>query len=215
MRLAVFGASGATGRHLVELALEAGHEVSAFVRDAGGPHPPHDRLRLVVGRLDQQEAMRSVIAGADVVVSVLGMRSSKAEAICGPAMRSILPMMKTLGVRRLIALSAYGASETRGDSLLIRLVRRIIAAKMRDKDDMEVVVRASGLDWTLVRPAVLTNGRASGHYRAGVAIKPAVSAHLSRADLAAFMLSEAEDARWMRQAPVVFSWPRAPAAREA
>ncbi|MDQ1922035.1 NAD(P)-dependent oxidoreductase [Massilia pseudoviolaceinigra] len=203
MNLAIFGATGATGRHLVEQALDAGHQVRALVRSADGLPIAHPRLRIVVGTFAQPAIVGGVVQGADAVISVLGARKGEACAICTEGARSIVQAMNTAGVQRLVALSAYGASETRNASLFIRFIRKIIAAKMRDKDGMEALVRDSELDWTLVRPPILTNGERSGSYRAGTALQPGVTGRLSRADLAAFMLREAGEGNYIGQAVVV------------
>ena len=203
MKLAIFGASGATGRHLLQLALEAGHTVTVLLRSADSLLLHHPALTAVVGQFDQVATVESVVQGADAVISVLGARKGGAQTVCSDAMRTILPAMQATDVRRLIALSAYGASETRKASWFIRFVRMVIAEKMRDKDRMEALVRASGTDWTLVRPPVLTNGEASGRYHSGSGLRPGITGRLSRADLAAFMLQTAEQGNYIDQAPVV------------
>lgn len=203
MKFAIFGASGSTGRHLVQQALDAGHTLTVLRRSADSLPVEHAGLRRVVGALDNAAAVRSVVQGADAVISVLGARKGGAATVCTEGMRSILAAMEHGGVRRLVALSAYGASETRDASWFIRFVRTVIAAKMRDKDNMEALVRASAADWTLVRPPALTNGKAAGSYRAGTALRPGVTGRLSRADLAAFMLSAAVSGDYLRAAPVV------------
>lgn len=205
MRLAIFGASGATGRHLLQLALDAGHTVTVLLRSAGSVSIRHPALTAVVGQFDQLATVASVVQGADAVISLLGARKGGAQTVCSDAMRSIVPAMQAKGVRRLIALSAYGAAESRNASWFIRFVRMVIADKMRDKDAMEALVRASGTDWTLVRPPALTNGEASGRYRSGTGLRPAITARLPRADLAAFILRSAESGSFIGQAPVVFT----------
>lgn len=203
MKLAIFGASGATGRHLLQLALDAGHTVTVLLRDAASLSIEHPSLTSIVGQLEQRATVVSVVQGADAVISVLGARKGGAQTVCSDAMRSIVPAMQATGVRRLIALSAYGASETRKASWFIRFVRMVIAEKMRDKDQMEALVRASGTDWTLVRPPALTNGEASGCYRSGTSLRPGITGRLPRADLAAFILHSAESGAFIGQAPVV------------
>ena len=203
MKLAIFGASGATGRHLLQLALDAGHTVTVLVRSADSLPLKHPALTAVVGRIDQLETVESIVQGADAVISVLGARKGGAQTICSDAMRSIVPAMHATGSHRLIALSAYGASETRNASWFIRFVRMVIADKMRDKDAMEALVRASDTDWTLVRPPALTNGQASGRYRSGIRLRRGMTGRLSRADLAAFILQTAESGEFIGQAPVV------------
>ena len=203
MRLAIFGASGATGRHLLQLALDAGHTVTVLLRSADSVSIRHPALTAFVGRFDQPATVASVVQGADAVISVLGARKGGAQTICSDAMRSIVLAMQATNSQRLIALSAYGASETRDASWFIRFVRWVIADQMRDKDAMEALVRASGTDWTLVRPPALTNGGASGKYRSGTGLRPGITGRLPRADLAAFILRSAEGGTFIGQAPVV------------
>lgn len=203
MKLAIFGASGATGRLLVQQALAAGHHVSVLLRSPDSLPIDDVRLQRIVGQLDQPDAVAAVVQGADAVISVLGMRKGGAQTVCTDGIRSILPAMQQTGTQRLIALSAYGALETQQHSWFIRLVRKLISEKMRDKDGMEQLVRASTTDWTLVRPPALTNGAATGAYRASTELRPGLTGRLSRADLAGFMLGVAESGRYLHQAPVV------------
>lgn len=203
MKLAIFGASGATGRLLVQQALSAGHHVSVLLRSPDSLPIDDIRLQRILGQLDQPDAVAAVVQGADAVISVVGMRKGSVQTVCTDAIRNILPAMQQTGTQRLIALSAYGALETQQHSWLIRLVRKLISEKMRDKDGMEQLVRASTTDWTLVRPPALTNGAATGAYRASTELRPGLTGRLSRADLAGFMLATAENGSYLRQAPVV------------
>ena len=202
MKLAIFGATGGTGRHLVDEALQAGHQVRALVRTPG-TFAAHPSLEVASGTLAQADLVAATVRGADAVISVLGARKGEAAPICTDGIRSIVQAMGAAGTRRLLALSTYGASETRHASWFIRFVRMAIAAKMRDKDGMEALVRTSMLDWTLVRPPMLTDGARSGAWRAGTALVPGMGARLSRADLAAFLLQEALAGQYVGQAVVV------------
>lgn len=199
MKLTIFGASGATGRLLVAQALDAGHDVTVLLRRADSLPLTHARLTRVVGSLDDPAAVQ----GADAVLSALGARKGGAQTICTDGMRAILPAMQAAGVHRLVALSAYGAAETHSASWFIRFVRMVIRDKMQDKDRMEDLVRSSATDWTLVRPAMLTNGKARGALRSGSALRPGITGYLSRADVAAFMLDAAIGGAYSHAAPVV------------
>ncbi len=203
MKLAIFGASGATGRLLVQQTLAAGHDVTVLLRSAASLTVDDARLQRIVGQLDDPDAVAAVVQGADAVISVLGVRKGGSQTVCTDGIRNILQAMQRTGAQRLVALSAYGALETQHDSWFIRLVRKIISEKMRDKDGMEKLVRASTTDWTLVRPPALTNAAAKGSYRAGIGLRAGITGRLSRADLAAFMLAVAENGAYLRQAPVV------------
>ncbi|MFZ4214700.1 NAD(P)-dependent oxidoreductase [Pantoea endophytica] len=203
MKLAIFGASGATGRHLVNQALSSGHSVTALVRTPDSLHVNHVGLKRIVGELYDSATVETVIRDSDAVISVLGARKGKAQNICTDGISKIIPAMHNVGVKRLIALSAYGASETKNASLFIRFVRSIISEKMRDKDGMEDIVRASNTDWTLIRPPMLTNGDACGKYRSGIALRPGITARISRADLASFILQAVVNGRYIQEAMTV------------
>ncbi|MEJ0045615.1 MAG: SDR family oxidoreductase [Rhodospirillales bacterium] len=203
MKLAIFGGTGATGRQLVDQALQAGHDVTVFVRTANAIPIENPRLRTMVGNFEQAVAIQSVVRDQDAVISVLGVRKHGSSTICTDGVQSILQAMEATGARRLIALSAYGASETRDASLFIKFVRTVIADKMRDKDNMEALVRASGIEWTLVRPPALTNGKRTGRYRSGIDLKVGITGRISRADLADFILQEIMQKAFTREAPII------------
>jgi putative NADH-flavin reductase len=205
MKISIFGASGATGQHLVKQALASNHQVTALVRCASGLSFDNTRLNIIEGVLDQPEAVRRAVQTADVVISVLGIRKKGATDVCAEGVRAILAAMVVQNKRRLIVLSAYGAGETRAASLSARIIRWVLAAKMRDKDSMEAMVRAADIDWTIVRPPALTNGPLSGATQAGVGLKMGFFAKLSRADLAQFILLEATVGHYVKQAPTVAS----------
>ena len=109
--------------------------------------------------------------------------------------------MMSQGVRRLLAVSAHGAADSHDHSLYVLAVWAMLAPKMRDKEGMEALIRAVGLDWTIVRPPALTNGPHTGTYRAGTDLKVRLTSKVSRADLADFLLREAAAGAFIRQAP--------------
>ncbi len=214
MKITIFGASGATGHHLVNQALAADHEITAFVRNASRLPIRHSNLLTIVGDFDRADTVLRAVEGANVVISVLGVRKKGNADVCTHGVRCILKAMSVQQEelqpqpqhkRRLIVLSAYGAGDTQGSSLSASLIRLVLAAKMRDKDQMEELVRTSGTDWTIVRPPALTNGLLSGKYQAGVAMQIGFFATLSRADLAQFILREAIHRQYVGQAPTVAS----------
>ncbi|WP_431950289.1 NAD(P)-dependent oxidoreductase [Actinacidiphila sp. bgisy167] len=186
MRIAIFGATGHVGRELVAQALDAGHEVTALARDPARL-PPRDRLTAVTGDVRDPEVVGRVVGGADGVLSALGTRSPRGAGVCADGMRRILPAMRELGVRRLVAVGAYGSGPgARGAYRLATSL--VIPAVMRDKDRQEEVIRAEGDLWTIVRPAVITGGRYTGVYRTGSDLRLGLASRVSRADLADFML---------------------------
>ncbi|WP_344581342.1 SDR family oxidoreductase [Nonomuraea roseoviolacea] len=191
MRITVFGATGRTGWRVVGQALHAGHEVTAVVRDPaalerhnlGGP-------RLTVVRADVMDpaAIRPAVAGHDAVVSAIGPRGSGPTTVCADSIASIMEAMAAEGVRRLVAVSASGFVRE-GDGPLTRLVakpilNRVLRHAFADMRRMEDLVRASGLDWTIVRPPQLTEGPRTGSYRSAIDRNVRGGVRVSRADLA-------------------------------
>jgi len=117
MNLAIFGATGGTGRPLVEQALAAGHHVTVLVRTPASFAIQHGRLRVVQGDVRQADQVAAVVAGQDAILSALGPHERGPVDLCTAAMTTILAAMERHGVRRLIALSAYGARESHDSGL--------------------------------------------------------------------------------------------------
>lgn len=208
MKIAVFGATGTTGRLVVEQALEADHEVTALVRDPARLGVGHERLRVVVGGVGDARAVGEVVAGCDAVVSALGTSQRGPTSVCADGARAILRAMDGHGVRRLVVLSAHGAAESRDRSPYVLAVWASVRHKMRDKERMEGLIRASGADWTIVRPPALTDGPYTGTYRIGTDLRIGITSKIPRADLAEFLLGEAVGGEYVREAPRIASTPR-------
>jgi putative NADH-flavin reductase len=207
MRVLIFGATGGTGRELVSQALERGHAVSAFVRSPAKLTLAHPQLRVVQGDVQQPDSIRAAIAEHDAVLSALGAVTLGPTTLLSNAARDIVEIMQAHNVRRLIWESALGIGETHGQLgpvynwLLIPLLLR---HNFADKERQEAIIRASSLDWTIVQPAALTNGRRTGTYRVG-ACAGRFYPMVSRADVAHFMMEEVENPRHVRQvAPLCY-----------
>ena len=203
MNLAIFGATGGTGRPLVEQALAAGHHVTVLVRTPASLSMQHERLRVVPGDARQADQVAAVVAGQDAVLSALGPHERGPVDLCTVAMTTILAAMERHGVRRLVALSAYGARDSHDRTLYTFMLWRMQKEKMRDKERMEELIARSAVDWTLVRPSFLTNGPQTGTYHSGTDRRMTVTSHIARANVAAFMLRHVTDGAYVRQAPAI------------
>jgi putative NADH-flavin reductase len=197
----VLGATGATGRHVVSTALERGHRVIALVRRPG-TFAPGDRLSEVSWPdVSDTSALTHALPGAGVVISALGGADKGPTTVCTDGIRSAVTAMQTAGVTRLIAVSAHGVLETHDKSLYSRAVWANVAGRMRDKETMEQLITASGLDWTIVRPPKLSDHDAIGTYTAGTDLPIRLWSSIGRADLAAFLIDEAETPQFSRAHP--------------
>lgn len=205
MRIAVFGATGETGRHVMDQALEAGHEVTVLVRNPVALDVKHDRLNVVVGSVGETRRVEEVVRGQDVVISALGTNQRGPVSVCTDGARAILSAMESHDVRRLVVVSAHGAAESHDRSLYVLMVWAMLRYKMRDKEQMESLIRASSVDWTTVRPPALTEGSRTGAYRIGTDLPVKINSNISRADLAEFLLSEAVENTYVRETPIITS----------
>jgi putative NADH-flavin reductase len=192
MTIAVLGATGATGRHLVALALARGHDVVAPVRRTGLLDPAPGLREVAWRDVSDVDTLTDGIRLADVVVSTLGGASKGPTTVCTDAARALVPAMNAGGTNRLIAVSAHGVLETHDRSLYSRAVWLGVRERMTDKEGMEGVISASELAWTIVRAPALRNAPATGRYRTGERLPIRLWNSIGRADLADFLLREAE-----------------------
>jgi putative NADH-flavin reductase len=190
MRLAIFGGTGNTGRHLIEHALRNGHEVTTLAQNPG-KLPTHPHLHAVAGDVREEESVREVVTGVHAVLGALGERGLT-TTVCTDGIGNIVSAMNTLGVRRLLAVSAHGVADSRHSNLYTWLRWKLMKGAMQDKERMEALIRSSNTDWTIVRPARMINGPRTGDFRSGAALRLGSMAKISFADLARFMLSLVE-----------------------
>ena len=194
MRIVVFGASGGTGREVVAQALAEGDEVVAVAR-AGSVVPPG--AEVVRADFDEDGVIEDAVRGADIVVSALGTRGRGPTSVCTDGMGAAIAAMRRTGVRRLLVVSAAGLPGEGDDALLRWLVKPILQRVLRhhyaDLRRMEELVRASGLDWTIVRPPQLTDGPRTDRYRRALDRHLAGGRRVARADVATEILRAAAD----------------------
>ncbi|WP_328615576.1 NAD(P)H-binding protein [Amycolatopsis sp. NBC_00355] len=201
MTVAVLGATGATGRHVVSTALERGHHVIAPVRRAGTFAPREGLDEVIWPEVTDVPALTRVLPGTSVVISALGGAGNGPTTVCTEGIRSAVTAMKAAGVARLIAVSAHGVLETHDKSLYSVAVWANVADRMRDKETMEPLITTSGLDWTIVRPPKLSDHDGIGKYRAGTDLRIRLWSAIGRADLAAFLVDEAETPQYTHAYP--------------
>ncbi len=202
MKIAVFGATGPTGRLLVSQALERGLSVTAFARrpEAIALRP---NLRVAQGDSTRDaQAVDEAVRGQDAVLTTLGVSASLfPDGLQERSIGNILPAMERGGVKRLIVMSAFGVGDSKDDAPLLPRIMycTLLSPIFADKLAAEGKVRASGLDWTIVYPTLLTHGQMTGRYRAGERLELHGMPSISRADVAHFMLGEAAQPRYIRK----------------
>lgn len=209
MKLAIFGASGRTGNPLVEQALAAGHEVTAFVRAPSKLSAGHERLTVVEGDVKDSAKVREAVADADAVLSVLGHTKNSAKDVQTVGTQNIVAAMQESGVRRLVSLTGAGVSDPKDepklfDKAITTLLKLLQKDVLEDAENHARVIErsGSGLEWVIVRGPMLTEGEKKGEYRVGYVGKNSGS-KISRADVADFMLRQTEDDTYLGQKPMV------------
>jgi putative NADH-flavin reductase len=209
MKIVIFGATGATGRHLVEGALAAGHAVTAFARGPEALGEPRERLTVATGDVKDAEAVRAAIAGHDAVICALGQRKGAPAGDMTIGVENIVRAMEASGVRRLVFLSGYGAGNSKNEAHFVfrRIIRPLFLRDMyAEKDRQEAIISGSALDWIIVRPVRLSDGPAGGGCRViEGSVSAGPSAEITRADVAAFMLGQLTDDRYLKRTPGIMA----------
>jgi putative NADH-flavin reductase len=207
MRIALLGGSGRTGSHVLAWALTSGHEVTALARNPESLTPVAG-LAVISGQATDGGAVAATVADADAVVSALGPRGAKTPALLASAARNLVAGMDKAGVRRLICVSAAGAF-IQGDPDMGALVKftfsRVLDKPFHFPDvrQMESVITASGLDWTMVRPTRLVNSPAIGRYRVRPDFPPPGGRKIARADVTHFIGTALTESTWIGGRPAL------------
>jgi putative NADH-flavin reductase len=203
LRILVLGASGRTGRQVVEQALGHGHTVTAFVRDPARLDLTSERLRVVTGDVTRSADVQAAVDGQDAVISVVGSKGERPVHVYSDGVANAIRAMTARGVRRLVVLSAVGVG-TDGSGLPFaqRALRTLPAmrAMCEDMERMEGDVMLTDLDWTIVRASSLTDGPFTGVYRVVEGPSAPKGTQLSRPDAAALLLKCAEGELYLRRA---------------
>jgi len=210
LKIVVFGASGNTGKQLVEQALAAGYEVVAYARNPSKLNVSHEHLTVINGELSDAALIETAVKGTDAVLSALGPRGGSKNKPLTQGMRNIIAAMNNQGVRRLIMTSTLSAKDSKDKpdfrtKAMVNLVKTTMHAAYEDIVSVAETVRASDLEWTIVRLAILNNKPKSGKVKVGYVGSGEVGTQISRADIADFMLKQIEDTKYLREAPAIIN----------
>lgn len=208
MKIALIGATGRTGSHVLSQALRRGHEVTALARTPAKLADVPDDIRVVAGSSTEPAALDALVTDNEVVISALGPTSKEADLHSRTAW-ALIETMLSHKVHRFVGVSGAGIDvpgDRKGprDRVISALIQRLGGEVVKDKPREYALFADSDLDWTLVRPPRLTERPATGQIEHD-AQQPGRSASLSRADLAAFLLDVAEHGWYERKAPFVSS----------
>jgi putative NADH-flavin reductase len=206
--IALFGASARTGLAVIEAERQRGWRAHAFARATSDVPDESQDLRIIRGDLSSPEAIAAALSNATAAVIVLGPRPPYTDVFCAQATRAVIAAMRLHGPRRLIIQTGAQVGidlpnwswPVRWMSRSFRRSRPQVAA---DFLEMEKVVRESGLDWTIVKPPLLTSGSRRGRTPVGSDLRIGLMSRTHRADLAEAILDEIERPRHLGQAVFV------------
>lgn len=206
----IIGASRGIGLETVKAGLAAGHEVRAFARSAAGIPITDARLTKIAGDALSPNDIGKALQGVDAVIQTLGVASPK-DLIFGTTLfsnstRVLVDAMGKAGVKRLIAVTGAGAGNSRGriNPLYDHLMFPVLLQRVySDKDIAEDAIANSTLDWTIVRPGMLTNRAPTGRYKALTDMKDWRGGAISRADVADFLIKQLADRSMIRATPLL------------
>lgn len=210
MKLTVFGATGGVGREVVTQALDAGHDVRAYVRNPAKLDLAHPNLTVITGELTDREAVQRTVGGADAVISALG-PSLDRKATGMPLVdgtRTIVEAMRAEGVERYIGMATPSLRNPRDTRSLLGLVvpfmgRTFLSRAYRELLAMSRLVTDSPLDWTIARFTRPTDDARTGTVRASYLGRDRIRVSITRADIATFLLDQTTDPRFHRAAPAI------------
>lgn len=197
MKLLVFGATGNTGRQLVEQLLSEGHEVTAVVRQPEKFEIRDKRLQVVKGDVLDPSTLQKPMIGKDAVLSALGGNYKTPTSVYSEGIENIMKAMQKYDVQRLICLSSESLKHPEDFTFVERIfgvfLKRFLKNIYTDMERMEQKIFQSRLDWTIIRPPRLTNGPRTSKYRNSIhqpVTKAKAISGISRGDLADCMVAQ-------------------------
>ncbi|MEQ1652327.1 MAG: SDR family oxidoreductase [Hyphomicrobium sp.] len=206
----IIGASKGIGLETVKAALDAGHTVRAFARSALGIAITHERLEKIAGDALSAQDISKALSGADAVIQSLGVASvgelAAGSTLFSQSTRILIDAMKASGVKRLIAVTGLGAGNSRGHFGFVydRIIFPLLLSRIyADKDIAEQMIVGSGLEWTIARPGMLTNGPATHAYKVLPDSQDWRYGSISRADTGDFLVQQVSDRTMLGKTPLL------------
>jgi len=215
MRILILGATGRTGKHLLDLALGRGHSVNVLVRDKNKLPRLSDRLKVFVGIPTDPGILEEAMTGCEAVLSSLNIsrhsdfpwaKLRTPKDLLSATMKNIIAIAGKLGIKRIIVLSAWGVNETKKEIpgwFRWAIDHSNIKYPYLDHGVQEDLLKATDLDWTIVRPSGLNNSRKEKKIKVSFNAVPKPGYLISRKNVAGFLMDILETKSYIRQAPTI------------
>jgi putative NADH-flavin reductase len=206
MKITIIGASAGVGLITVQQALEKGHQVTALARSSV-PIPDHALLTKIQGSATSATDLKKAITGAEAVIITIGTKKKNATPLFTDTAIALLKAATELKLTvPVFVITEFGAGDSgKYLNLFMRLVIRLLLKKeYEDKTRMEEMLAQSSLQWEFVRPGILTNGPLTKVYQVIPKLYQVIKiGKISRADVADFLLKEAQHPTLLYQHPAL------------
>jgi len=206
-KIVVFGASGQTGSLIVQQALEAGHQVTATMRRPQTWTLQHPQLTVLQSDMYDLPSVERALVGQEVVISAVASPTNRQPTeIQAYTTRTLLNMMAALGLKRFLGITSGGTNPEHDPNLpfMFQYVFKPLFHNIYDdQKKAEEILAASQADWTLARPAQLTDEPCTGQYRLANAYSLTNGRSIARADVADFLVKQIESSTYNRQAVAI------------
>jgi uncharacterized protein YbjT (DUF2867 family) len=211
MKVLLLGATGRTGRLVLEELLHQKHQVHALVRDRSRVHVAAENLQIFEGDTRSAQSVYEAMRGCDVLINVLNVsrksdfpwaRLRTPECFLSETMQNVINIAGTIGLKKLILCSAWGVHETKYHvPLWFRwfINNSNIGKAYRDHERQEERLRASDINYVIVRPVGLTNLKTPGKVRVTTNNNPRPRLLISRSDVAKFLVNQIYDQTFLQQ----------------
>jgi putative NADH-flavin reductase len=202
--LLVLGGTGRVGRLVVARALARGYEVTVLARDAAKTRF-ESNVRVVEGNAVDPTAVHAAVAGQEAVVYALGAAGIGFTTLFSDSIRILIEEMHRHGVARLVAITGVGAGDTKGHGgfLYDRVLYPLFTRKIyQDKDRQEALIRASNLEWVIVRPAPF-RARPDGPIQVVTDVRGVTLRAITPDDVAGFVVDQIDGNAYLRQTPFI------------
>ena len=206
MKIFLVGGTGGTGRELIKQGLERGHTITALVRYPNKLRLSHPNLRIIKGNVLISDSFDGAMQGQDAALSALGHKKFFIPTnILSKGTKNLINAMNNNNVKRLICISSLGVNDSRfklGLYYTLFTIPVILFFYFLDRSRQEKLIMNSDLDWTIIRPGQLTNGKRRTDYKHGPTVGSYIlTKTISRASVAHFMLNQLEDQSYIRKSP--------------
>jgi putative NADH-flavin reductase len=207
MKIVIFGATGRTGKHLVEQALTQGHLVTAFARTPSKLSMSHERLRIEQGDVLDAASVEKAVAGQDAVLCALGFKFNEPSTVLVNGTQHMIHAMKKHGVQRIISILTAGFLGEQSDLLIGKFLLgfyRLYPKGLLEPARLQFQeLQQSDLQWVAIRAVVLAEGPPKGNYRVVKHNIPKGGYRITTGDLAEFMLQQVSSDEYVGQSPAI------------